>query len=491
MGRPEPAAPTEEPLHALLPSDPVDVLAAGELERIHWATLQVLARVGVEVRSERVLARLGAAGAVSDPGVGRVRFPPALVEAALAEPPRTLVLAARDPARDLRLDGRHGYLALDGCAAELVDLETGERRPSTAADLARITLVADALPQIGVLWQAVAARDRPVETQPLHELHAQLGSSTKHVQLMTAVRPEQARSAIEIARIVAGGDRELRERPILSAFQCSLSPLTYDGDALESAAVYASAGVPCGFVAMPIACATAPATPAAALVVSNAEVVAGEVALQLLNPGAPTFYGACGTVMDLRSGAAACGGPEDPYFQLASAQLARHYGLPSSIGTFATGAKGSDWQAGVEGGLSVMSSWLAGADLLCGAGLLHGARVHSTVEMLLDAELFDLACGLSDRMRADEEDLATQAILEVGPGGHFLAHPHTRRHMRRRWRSSLFGRETWEEWESSGRPGATDRARERVRQILAEHRPPALPETLDRRIREAIAAHGR
>src|SRR5581483_9567187 len=271
---------------------------------------------------------------------------------------------------------------------------------------------------------------------------------------MTAVRPEQARSAIEIARIVAGGDRELRERPILSAFQCSLSPLTYDGDALESAAVYASAGVPCGFVAMPIACATAPATPAAALVVSNAEVVAGVVALQLLNPGAPTFYGA-------------------------SAQLARHYGLPSSIGTFATGAKGSDWQAGVEGGLSVMSSWLAGADLLCGAGLLHGARVHSTVEMLLDAELFDLACGLSDRMRADEEDLATQAILEVGPGGHFLAHPHTRRHMRRRWRSSLFGRETWEEWESSGRPGATDRARERVRQILAEHRPPALPETLD------------
>src|SRR5581483_3911401 len=161
--------------------------------------------------------------------------------------------------------------------------------------------------------------------------------------------------------------------------------------------------------------------------------------------------------------------------QLASAQLARHYGLPSSIGTFATGAKGSDWQAGVEGGLSVMSSWLAGADLLCGAGLLHGARVHSTVEMLLDAELFDLACGLSDRMRADEEDLATQAILEAGPGGHFLAHPHTRRHMRRRWRSSLFGRETWEEWESSGRPGATDRARERVRQILAEHRPPAHP----------------
>src|SRR5581483_11441383 len=491
MGRPEPAAPTGEPARALLPSDPVRVLSPGELERIHDATLRVLERVGIEVRSQGVLARLAAAGADVDAGAGRVRFPRALVEAALREPPRTLLLAGRDAARDLWLDGRHGYLALDGCAAELIDLETGRRRPSTEEDLACITLVADAVPQIGLLWQAVAARDRPVETQPLHELHVQLASSTKHIQLMTAVRPEQARSAVEIARIVAGGEQALRERPVLSAFQCSLSPLTYDGDALESAAVYASAGVPCGFVAMPIACATAPATPAAALVVSNAEVLAGVVALQLLHPGAPTFYGACGTVMDLRTGAAACGGPEDLFFQLASAQLARRYGLPSSIGTFATGAKSPDWQAGAEGGLSVVASWLAGADLLCGAGLLHGARVHSTVEMLLDAELFDLACGLSDRLSADEEDLAIGAILEVGPGGHFLAHPHTRKHMRRRWRSSLFGRETWEEWESSGRPGATDRARERVRQILAEHRPPALPETLDRRIREAIAAHGR
>jgi trimethylamine--corrinoid protein Co-methyltransferase len=491
MGRPEPAAPTGEPLHALLPSDPVRVLGPSELERIHVSTLRVLERVGVEVRSAHLLDRLAAAGADVDLAALRVRFPPALVEEALRRPPRTLVLAGRDPAHDLRLDGRHGYLALDGCAAELVDLETGARRASTLADLALITLVADALPQIGLLWQAVAARDLPVETQPLHELHAQLSSSTKHVQLMTAVRPEQARSAVEIARIVAGGERALRDRPILSAFQCSLSPLAYEGRALESAAVYASAGVPCGFVAMPIACATAPATPAAALIVSNAEVLAGIVALELLHPGAPTFYGACGTVMDLRSGAAACGGPEDLFVQLASAQLARTYGLPSSIGTFATGAKSPDWQAGMEGGLSVMSSWLGGADLLCGAGLLHGARVHSSLEMLLDAELFDLVCVLSEGMRTDEEDLALETIREVGPGGHFLAHAHTRRHMRRRWRSGLFGREAWEEWEARGRPDAANRARERLRHILAEHRPTPLPEADQQRIREVIAAHGR
>ena len=193
--------------------------------------------------------------------------------------------------------------------------------------------------------------------------------------LRVPVTPRMAEGVVEIARVVGGGREALRRRPVISAFQCSLSPLAYEEGALEAAKIYAEAGIPCGFVVMPISCATAPATAGGLLVQSNAEVLAGIVAQQLLVPGAATFYGSCATAMDLRSGAAACGGPEDLLLQMASAQLARRYGVPSIIGTFATGAKVADWQAGLENGLSAMSSCLAGADLLCGAGLLFGARV--------------------------------------------------------------------------------------------------------------------
>jgi trimethylamine--corrinoid protein Co-methyltransferase len=240
---------------------------------------------------------------------------------------------------------------------------------------------------------------------------------------------------------------------------------------------------------MTIACATAPATPAAALVVSNAEVLAGIVSLQLLVPGARTFYGACGTVMDLRTGAAACGGPEDLLFQMASAQLARRYGMPSSIGTFATGAKSADWQAGVENGLSGMASWLGGADMLCGAGLLYGASVHSIAQLVLDAELFDLVCHLAGGVPVTDEDLALEVIEEVGPGGHFLAQPHTLRNMRRMWQPHVFGRDTWEDWIAAGRPEPRDRARERARQILAEHEPIPLESGVEESIRGVIAAY--
>jgi len=470
-----------------LPLRPIEVLPEATIERIHLGTLRVLERVGVQVRSEELIRRLDRAGARGDLETGRVRFPPEVVGDALTRCPHTFTLAARDPACDLVLDGSLGFLAVDGNAAEVLDLETSDRRASTKQDLARITLVADALPQIGFVWQPVAARDTPLPTQPLHELHAQLANTSKHIQLMTAVNADQAGGAVQIARIVAGGAEALRTRPILSAFQTSLSPLTYDGPALEAAVVYAEAGVPSGFVAMPISCATAPATRAAALVQSNAEIVAGIVALQLLVPHAPPFYGACGTVMDLRTGAAACGGPEDLLFQMAGAQLARRYGLPSSIGTFATGAKVPDWQAGVENGLSMLASWLGGADMLCGAGLLYGARVYSIVELLLDTEVFSLVRSMTEGVADADEDLALEVIEDVGPGGHFLGQAHTLRHMRGQWQPRFFGREPWEEWASAGRPGPYERARQRALSILAEHEPAKLADEVEAEILEVIA----
>ncbi len=475
------ALPLGEPV--LRPLDP-----AG-LARLHAATLRILEETGVAVGSARIRARLAAAGARVDGE--RVRLPAPLVEAALAAAPRTYTLAARDTAWDLPLDGAHGYLSVDGSAAEIVDLETGARRPSTEADLAAVTRLADALPEIAFLWQGVEAGDRPVPVRPLHELRTQLANSGKHVQLMTATTPLAARGAVELARAVAGGADALRARPVLSSFQVSLSPLSFDGEALEAALVYADAGVPAGFVVMAIGCATAPATPAGVLAQSNAEVLAGITIVETLAPGAPTFYGACSTTMDLRSGLTTCGGPEDLLYQAAFAQLARHYRLPSSVGTFAPGAKAPDWQAGLENGLSGLVSLLAGADLLSGAGLLYAARVFALEEMVLDAEIFGLLRHLAGGIAIDDEALAVDIIGAVGPGGNFLAEDHTVGHMRGLWLPRLFDRGTWEEWEAAGRPAPRERARERARSLLTTHVPAPLEAGLAAELDRIVGAFSR
>ena len=267
--------------------------------------------------------------------------------------------------------------------------------------------------------------------------------------------------------------------------------MSYEEGALEAARVYAEAGVPCGFVVMPISCATAPATAGGLLVQSNAEVLAGIVALQLLVPGAATFYGSCATAMDLRSGAAACGGPEDLFLQMASAQLARTYGVPSSVGTFATGAKSADWQAGLENGLSGLASCLAGADLLCGAGLLFGARVFSPEEMVMDCEIFSLIRQLVTPAAMEIDDAILDVIEEVGPGGHYLGTQHTLANMRRQWMPRLFDRTSWEEWQAGGRSGPREAAAERVNSVLENHEPPPLEEAMEMEILRIIDTYER
>jgi len=471
---------------------PWEVLSEGALDAVHGATLAVLERVGLEIGSERILRALAGTGARVDLEGRRVRFPPEMVEEAIALAPRTFLMAARDPRLDCPVDGTQGYLSIDGTAAEILDLQTGARRAPTKRDLEEATRVADALPEIGFLWPCVAVTDVPVPLQPLHQLEAQLANSAKHVQAMSIFSGEDARWAIEMARTIAGGDQALRKRPIISCFQCSLSPLAYDAGPIEAAVAFAEAGVPSGFVTMAVGTATAPTTVAGYLTQVNAELLGGIAIVETLVPGAATFYGPYGAFMDLWSGGLNLAwGPQETLFELAAAQLAHRYELPLNIGAFGTGAKTSDWHAGVQNTVSCTAAVLACADMICACGTLYGSRVFSYEQLLLDAEMFDLVAGQVEGFPVTQEHLALDVIEAVGPGGHFLAHDHTRAHMRELWTSQFLGRESWEEWEAAGRPEPRDRAREKARAILAEHTPLPLDNGVAKELLSIIDARER
>ncbi|OFW78975.1 MAG: hypothetical protein A2Z48_05860 [Actinobacteria bacterium RBG_19FT_COMBO_70_19] len=471
----------------------VEVLTADELERVHETSLRVLAEVGLEVRSATVLAELARAGADVDETAMRVRFPAPMVEAALGAVPPSFLLAARDPALDLPIDGSAGYLSTDGTPSDIVDLDTGMRRPSTLADLRDATVLGDAVPEIGYLWPAVAPTDVDPRMQSVEAARIMLANSTKHANHNECYSGRDARAVLEMGAAVAGGEDELRRRPILSTYQCAISPLMYDGGPIEAALEFGRAGVPCGFVTMAVGMAAAPATLAGHLVSTNAELLGGITILETLVPGTPTYYGPYQAFMDLRSGGMNLAwGPEDVMLKLASAQLGRRYGLRINIQGFQTGAKTQDWQAGAQHALSLMTIAIAGtAELIAATGTIYGAGVWAHENVVLDAELFDIICRAVEGFEVSEDTLAFDTIREVGPGGHFLASPHTLAHMRDRWTAHLFGSETWEEWEAAGRPSTRERAHERVKQILAEHEPEPLPDDVTVELDRIVERHRR
>ena len=469
------------------PALSLDVLSPEDVQKIHTATLDIIENVGVRFPSEKALEIWEAHGATVDHETSIVKVPAGVIEAALRQAPPRYALAARDPAQDLALDGNHVFLGTDGCGVEVLDIETGQRRRSGIKDVEEIARVADKLEEIGFHWVAVSAQDRPPETRGLHELLAVWENSTKHVQTESVYNEREARAAVEMAAAIAGGRDALRKRPVLSIMQCTAPPLGHDGGSLEAALVAAEAGLPVGFMTMAACLTTGPATMAGTLAVGNAEVISATALIQLAYPGAPVFYAAAQTASDLRSGAYTGGGPEDFLFGAATNILSDFYDIPLSMGSFATGAKQPDWQAGIENSLSTFMACIVMSDMLLGAGLLHGSRIWSYAQLLMDCEIFSIVHKVMEGIPVDDETLALDTIRSVGPGGNFLTQKHTRKHMRDIFLPQFMDRRPYNVWEEK-QDGATDWALEKAREILASHQPEPLDVQLSAELAKIIAA---
>ncbi len=460
----------------------LEVLTTEEVKKIHEATLWIIEHVGVRFPSQRALEIWEANGATVDREKKIVKVKRDVIEEALTKCPPAYPLAARDPQQDLSLDGNHVYLGTDGCGVEVIDIHTGQKRTSCLGDVHDIARVADATEEVGFHWVPVSAQDTPPETRGLYEIKTIWENSTKHVQTESIYSVHEAKAAMEMAALLVGGKDKLKDRPVLSLMQCTAPPLGHDGGSLDAALIAAEHGIPTGFMTMAACMTTGPVTLAGNLAVGNAEVIAGTALLQLAYPGAPVFYAAAQTASDPRLGCYTGGGPEDYLFGAATNILSDFYNIPLSMGAFATGAKEPNWQAGLDGALSSFMASVVMSDMLLGCGFLHGSRIWSYAEMMMDCEIFSIVQKMMQGIVVDDETLALETIANVGPGGHYLAQKHTRKHMRELFMPEFMDRRPYSQWEEK-KDDARDWAVNKARKILKEHQ----PEPLDPKISEEMA----
>jgi len=465
----------------------LEILTPEEILQLHTATLDIIEKTGVRFPSKRALDIWEAHGAQIDRNTSIVKVPGQIIEEALKLAPPKYSLAAREPSQDLPLDGNHVYLGTDGCGVEVLDIYSGKRRMSGWQDVADIARIGDKLEEIAFHWVAVSAQDYPAKTRGLHELRAIWENSTKHAQTESIYNEIEARAAVEMAVAIAGGKDALRKRPLLSIMQCTAPPLAQDGGSLDAALIGAEAGLPVGFMTMAACLTTAPATLAGALAVGNAEVISATALIQLAFPGTPVFYAAAQTASDLRTGAYTGGGPEDFLFGAAQNKLSDFYNIPLSMGSFATGAKEPNWHAGVENSLSTFMACVVMSDMLLGVGLLHGSRIWSYAQMLMDCEIFSIIHQVMQGIVVDDETLALDVIHNVGPGGNFLSQKHTLKHMREIFIPQFMDRRPYNVWEEKHDDGR-DWALEKAQTILKTHQPEPLDPAISTELKNIIAS---
>jgi trimethylamine--corrinoid protein Co-methyltransferase len=476
-------APPRQPLAPLRSDFPRRFHDEAGLEPLHEATLRLLETTGMKFESPAALAILKKAGARVDEGSELVRLPRELVRETLALVPRKYVLGARDPSCDLALGSGATYGTTDGCGVEVVDWHTGVRRASTKADLEAITRMQDCLGSICYWWPTVSAGDCG-ETAQLHEIEAGWNNTSKH--LMGMVQGETlARAAVEMAAAVAGGAEELRRRPVMSNLIGTVSPLMHDKDGIEAGLVFAEAGVPVCYVTMPNLGTTAPATKAGAFVVGAAEIVAAAVLHELAAPGAPVLGSIMQIYADPRT-ALTLTTPLDDRCRFLATELLHSFGIPA-LGPFGgTDAEApGTWLAGAETILQLLQVPLDGCELYTGIGLTNTYQVFTPENLILDDDLYHRARHAFLDIPMDEEALALDVIEAVGPGGHFLAQPHTRRHMR-----SAVLRAVNQQIGADGQHyrDPVEVARERALDILENYRPEPLAGDLRDELRGIVQA---
>ena len=399
-----------------------------QLDRLKQATLDILENVGVQFQSEKALDLLAEHGVHVDRVTQVAKFPPAVVRDAMGKAPRRFALGARDASCDIAVGDGRTYCTTDGCGVEIIDFGTRERRQSTKADLADVTRLQDYLSSIAFWWPTLSAGDCG-ETAQLHELDAGWNNTVKHLQGMVNGECE-ARCAVEMATVIAGGPEELRRRPVMSDLIGTISPLVHDKDGIEAALVFAAAGIPVTFVTMPTLGTTAPATKAGAYAIGAAELVSGTVLLQLAYPGAPVLHSIMQSWADPRTGSFVSF-PQDARCRALGTELAHHWGVPAESATCGTDSPlPGTWQAGVEEALDFVQAAQEGAELLPSIGLVNVYTLFYPEHIILGDDIYHRARYAIMDIDLDDEALALPAITEVGPGGHFLGHKHTRRHMR-------------------------------------------------------------
>lgn len=405
-----------------------EVLSTAQLNTLKAGTLRILKEIGVRFPSQKALEIFADHGADVDWETQIVRIPPDLVQRALSTAPRSFVLGGREHRFDLTLDGKNSYLSTDGCGTRVIDLETRQERRSRKEDVARMARICDALPTIGFYWPLVSAQDYGL-TAPLHECHAGLTNTLKHVRGGTTVNPELAIYLVEMATVVSGSEGECRKRPPICANICGIAPLAHDEHGIETALIFAEAGIPTSFMAMPTMGSTAPASPWGALVTGDAEVVSAMVLMQLAYPGAPVFHSIEVSLMHPRTGGYVTG--TGIPFGTMTVQIAHNWNVPSlGGGGTSCDAKDIGWYSGYATGSGAVFIPLSGGEICGYVGMLDGSMLLYPEQIILDHEICMEVHELFQDVEFDEADLAIDVIEAVGPGSHFLSQRHTREHIR-------------------------------------------------------------
>lgn len=463
-------------------------LSDADMRQVADAAFRVLAESGMAVYSPTALAAFERAGAEVDQANHRVRMPRAFVEDAIASNPSSITLASRDGTFDCVLEANRVHYGTGGTAIYVLDPDSGERRPSTIDDVALNARFVQALDHIHLFTINVFPNEieKKDEIDVNRFFHA-LDNTTKHV-MGGIYSMAGCRDVVELAQIVAGSDEALRERPFVSFITLIISPFKIDETYGEMTCYLAQEGLPVVVPTEPICGTTAPMTLAGNILTHVAETLGGIAMVQAVKKGAPGICGSVGSTTNLHTMDHVAGSIERAMINAAVSQMAQHFAIPyySTGGT--SDAKAVDIQAAYESAMSSLLVAMSGANYIHDiAGLMEMDLTVSYEKLVMDNEILGMCQRVLRGIEVNDDTLATDLLIEKGPGGDYLVEEHSMQYMRSEFFMPQIANRDKREQMTQG-DDALCRAKKAVERIRASEPPSKLPQDIRRTVLDRFDA---
>jgi trimethylamine--corrinoid protein Co-methyltransferase len=454
-------------------------LTEKQLDLLHEASLKIMEDPGLRFHSQEALALFRKGGArVSDGNL--VRIPAALTEKALSSAPRALTIYDRGGRPAMSFGGGECWFGTGSDCLHIYDPDSGLRRRAVLQDVVHAARLVDALPNLDFLMSMFLPSDVPPECYERRQMQVLLEESSKPI-VFCGLQAHSTRQAVEMAAEVAGGEQALARRPFVLNYINTPSALRHNEESLARLLFAAQRNLPTIYAPGNCRGSTAPMSVAAMTALGNAGQLAGLVLSQLAREGSPFILNQPSVgALDMRWMRDLYVSPDKGP---AGCDLARRYGLPVFASGGACDAKRFDAQAAAEAALSLFAAVASGASLVQNIGYLDSALTGSLELMVLGDEIVGWLRRYLREIEVSEASLCLDMIREAGPDGDYLAAEDTVRRLGEEWQPALFDRSSYESWAEGGQTTLEQRANHRVRQLIAEHRAPPLPE----RTRAALA----
>ena len=464
----------------------MELLDKEDFDKLHRATLEIFRDVGIAFHEPEALEIFSSAGARIDGNI--VFIDEGLVDRALESAPAEFQIEGRNPEKTVTIGGQNLVLAPGYGSPFMIDKD-GVQREAVMDDydnFCRLVQTSKYVDMNGCLM--VEPSDRPADTAHLDQVFSNLILCDKPC-LGSSVSRQAAIDSIELAGIAWGGKDKIKDRPVLMGIISSLSPLQYSAEMAGALIEYARHGQASMVALLMQAGATGPVTLPGLLAVQNAEVLAGIILAQLVNPGSAVVYGTTSTITEMRTGALAIGAPELAMIQNATMQMAQYYGLPSRGSGGLTDSHFPDMQAGIESTLALSQTILSGANFILHACGILGSYISMSYEKFLaDEELAGMLRRYLKPLDVTEERIDLPTVKEVGVGGEYLTHERTFEHCRSEfYLPAIMSRTDYESWANAGRKTLKESATALLEKRLADYVQPDIDSDIEQKLAEYVS----